>query len=181
MTYYKMTMDFYGQVGELTRVMVSTPSADVLRSVRGKTTGAYGEAIGTFQWTSAVRALCAILVRAKLASVEGSNPTPILGGAGSLASSLDYAICKQPNWLAEMFGTLPNGECAAKRLFRVTNSCRKRPGPVAVGLNPNLLPAQDIQLFWEGSPCADGQTLRLLLDQIEGSDILIEYECSAAA
>ena len=181
MTCYKMTMDFYGQLGELTSVTVSTPSNGNLRSVRGKTTGACVEALGTFQWTSAVRALCAILVRAKLASVEGSNPTPLWGEGGSLASSLDYAICKQPLWLAEMFGTLPNGECAAKRLFRVTNSSRKRPGPVVVGLNLNLLPAEHIQLFWEGSPCADGKTLRILLEQIEGDSAQIGQAYAVAA
>jgi hypothetical protein len=181
MTCYRMTMDFFGQLGELTSVTVTSPNDCKLRSVRGKTTGAIVEALGTFQWTSAVRALCAVLVRAKIASVEGSTPTPLWGEAGSLASSLDYAICKQPLWLVEMFGTLPTGDCVAKRLFRVTNSSRKRPGPVVVGLNSNLLSAENIEFYWEGVSCSDAALLRCLLKNIEGSSLQVSQAYAAAA
>ncbi len=116
-------------------------------SVRGKTSGAYRN-VGTFQWTSAVRALCVLLVRTKLASLRGGEPFVVRmsGELGSPAASLDYALTKQPRWLCEMFGTVGRGSAFAQRLFLRTNSNRKRPGPVTISLNERYLAASDLSI-----------------------------------
>ena len=89
------------------------------RTIRGKTRGAfYG--YGSFTWSRAVKALCLLLLNTK---VNGETAKPgLLGGKGTLASSLDYSINKEPCWTHEMFGCLTNGEAFLKRLLKRSNS-----------------------------------------------------------
>jgi hypothetical protein len=95
--------------------------------------------IGTFRWSSGVRALSLLLTKQAVVSEARRNglkdeydPAAIHGGDNSLAASLDYAISKQPLWLQDMFGTTPQGTLISKLLFRRMNPDRKRPGPVTV-------------------------------------------------
>lgn len=110
-------------------------------AVRGKSSGAYGPTTGSFQWTPAVQALSAALLVAATRAVEGTvSTTPLLeGGYGSPASSLAYALAKQPRWLLDMFGCDRNGTVLSNRFFRCSNQDRKRNAPTAVGLAPNVL------------------------------------------
>jgi len=87
---------------------------------------------GTFSWTSAVRALALLLTKVAAHRHTGGKRPSIQGERGSLASSLDYAIHKQPLWLADMFGLDQNGQSLLRRLIRIVNPNRKRPGPVAI-------------------------------------------------
>lgn len=107
-----------------------------LVSVRG---AAAPENVGTFRWSSGVRALSLLLTKQAVVSevrrngnMNGHAPAAIEGGDNSLAASLDYAISKQPLWLQDMFGTTPQGTSISKLLFRRMNPDRKRPGPVTV-------------------------------------------------
>lgn len=139
-----------------------------LRCVRGKTPGAFFGA-GTFQWTAAIRALCLLFVQAKVVKLAGN---PEIGGAlsgdkGSLASSLDYALSKQPMWLEEMFGVSANGTCTATRLITRTNPNRKRPGPVVLALNHLALSPDNIVIAWEGKIVEDLASLQQLLRQLK--------------
>ncbi len=132
--------------GELTEVFfqenaTSTPR----RSIRGKTGGAYRQA-GSFQWTSAVRALSLLAVK----SVVTPNDAQIQGEGGSLAASLDYALSKQPEWLTDLFGCDHLGITLARRLILRTNPERKRPGPVVLALNVVYLPVTAIEIFING-------------------------------
>jgi hypothetical protein len=142
-----------------------------LLTVRGKTSGAYGNA-GSFHFSSAVRALCILCVKSVLA--DKSPPSPalpiILGFRGSLVASLDYAITKQPAWLIDMFGCDTSGRPIGQRLLCRTNSHLKRPGPVAIGLNTHALAAENIHIFWNEEKVEDVATLRQLLSLLGESE-----------
>lgn len=135
-------------------------------SVRGKTSGAY-RGSGTFQWTSAVKALCLALLNAKLCANIPENGA-ISGEQGSLVASLDYALSKEPNWLGEMFGFTPSGGIVARRLFLVSNPNRKRPGPVVLVLNQRVLPTSEILVSLNGEVLSKDDDIMRLLHGIHG-------------
>lgn len=86
-------------------IFTGHPSNTQIMSVRGKSGGAYGS-VGSFQWTPGVKALGIILLKALIQDQKKKNiHMPLLEGErGSLASSLDYALDKQPEWMYSMFG-----------------------------------------------------------------------------
>ncbi len=136
--------------------------------VRGKATDT--PSTGSFQWTTGVRALCAVFLRFAISDQDDQLGYCLQGTRGSLASSLDYALSKSPTWLVEMFGTGANGTPYARRLFRISNPNRKRPGPVVISVNNNALQSQCIQIVVDGSLVTDRNDLRNLLDQIEDAE-----------
>lgn len=141
-----------------------------LTCIRGKTSGAYAN-FGSFQWTSGVRGVCSAFLRFVLS--EGSDVVDfcLIGGKASLAASLDYAISKGPAWLAEMFGAGVGGNQLARRIFKITNPNRKRPGPVAISVNKNLVSADQIQIFWDGKLVTEGAQLYSMLLAVEEQGI----------
>ena len=136
------------------------------RCVRGKTAGAF-RGNGSFQWTSAVRAIAALSLRHAIHSTIPSVPQYISGGRASLAASLDYAITKVPLWIEEMFGALQNGQIAARRLFLITNPNQKRPGPVTISINASALSPSDIRVYLNGSEVSEATALVSILAQID--------------
>lgn len=122
---------------------------------------------GSFQWTSGVRAMCAVFLRFAIADREQPFGYCLQGGRGSLASSLDYALSKSPTWLLEMFGAGPQGTPYARRLFRISNPNRKRPGPVVISVNNHLLENDSVRIVLDGTPVVDPEQLRRLLDSVE--------------
>jgi hypothetical protein len=141
--------------------------------VRGKSGGVYRSA-GSFQWTSAVQALCAVCLSAVLHDKRPAEWKPYLAGKrGSLASSLDYALSKMPNWLEEIFGSNSLGAPRARRIFLTTNPNRKRPGPVIISLNPVLLPAEQIVIFLDGKPVVDASDLGEIANHLLQRDLLV--------
>lgn len=140
--------------------------ARTLTCIRGKTAGAY-ITCGSFQWTSGVRGVCAAFLRFLLS--EGSDVVDfcLIGGKSSLAASLDYAISKGPAWLGEMFGSGIGGNQLARRIFKITNPNRKRPGPVAISVNKNVVSADQVQIYWEGQLITDSAQLYSMLVGIE--------------
>ena len=138
----------------------------ICSAVRGKTSGAY-RGYGTFQWTSAVKAVCVALLRAK-ACAGSLESSAISGEKGSLAASLDYALSKEPNWLGEMFGFTPGGGLMARRLFLVSNPNRKRPGPVVIVLNERVLATTEIKVSLDGKVLSSAEDLLRLLNSIGG-------------
>jgi hypothetical protein len=151
----------YFEQGELTEVNFGDGSATNRISVRGKTSGPLRSA-GSFQWTSAVKALALLLLKTCASPAEGL----IRGDGNSLAASLDYAISKQPVWLTEMFGCDQQGISLARRLILRTNPERKRPGPVTLGINQLFMSASAIRIFVNGSQ-KTGEELVNLIDQLE--------------
>jgi hypothetical protein len=155
------TLAMYFELGELTEVIFNDGSStDARISVRGKTGGPFRRA-GSFQWTSAVKALSLLVLK------TCSNPSDGLlrGFANSLAASLDYAISKQPLWLTEMFGCDQQGISFARRLILRTNPERKRPGPVTLGINQAYLPTSQVQIFFDGKRCTQ-EMLETLCSQL---------------
>jgi hypothetical protein len=149
--------------GELIEVGFKDSAVGVERhTIRGKTGGAYRQA-GSFQWTSAVRALALLAVKA----VSVPEHPAIQGDGGSLASSLDYALSKQPEWLTESFGCDSGGITYARRFILRTNPNRKRPGPVVLALNVAYLPTSSIEIRVNGKP-ASAQHLTALHKSLSG-------------
>lgn len=154
----------YFNFGELVETSFVDGISSVPRlSVRGKTGGAFRSA-GSFQWTSAVKAFSLLLLK-----TAACDEQPVLRGeANSLASSLDYAISKQPQWLAEMFGCDHHGICFIRRCILRTNPERKRPGPVTLAVNLSYLPAASIEINIDGRVATKEETLALS-EQLERS------------
>lgn len=156
-----------GDLVELCDVTYKPCGADtILRSVRGKSCGAFRGA-GTFQWTSAVQGLSVLMLRA-LAASKGSNVEPhLIGAKGSLASSLDYAISKGPLWIGEMFGVQESGNLVIRRLVLISNSNRKRPGPVVISVNERSLAASMIRVTIDDEEISSLEDIEALLRVIE--------------
>lgn len=165
--------------GELIEVYFQESAmSEKRRSIRGKTGGAYRQA-GSFQWTSAVRALSLLAINA----VIDANDAFILGEGGSLAASLDYALSKQPEWLTDLFGCDHQGITYARRLILRTNPERKRPGPVVLALNVVYLPATAIEIQIGGKVATHNELLALrhTLDETKAPSLSsisqqVEYE-----
>lgn len=156
-------------------------SADERISVRGKTSGAYVNA-GTFQWTSAVQGVCAVMLTAVLHEKWNQCALPYIQGEhASLASSLDYALTKGPLWIAEMFGTTSLGTLRAKRLFRVSNPNRKRAGPVTISLNHNLLAVDDVRITLDGVLVQEPLTLLDMLQNLSRSEAQVVSQTKISA
>ena len=156
------SLKLYFESGQLTEVMFrENANGETRRTIRGKTGGAFRSA-GSFQWTSAVKALGLLLAQ------TARNPlnSALQGHAGSLAASLDYALSKQPVWIAEMFGCDQQGISFARRLILRTNPERKRPGPVVLAVNHVYLPAAQIEVFVDGVRCT-GSGLEELIATLE--------------
>jgi hypothetical protein len=152
---------------ELIKTEFKAKEAMAVRTcVRGKTAGAF-TSCGSFQWTSAVRAVCAVTIRYALSEANDKVDYFLIGGHGSLASSLDYALSKEPTWITDMFGTLHSGAPYAKRLFKVTNPNRKRPGPVAVAINRGRLSPEDLKIYLNSRLVWDANDLYTILFAIE--------------
>ena len=119
---------------------------------------------GTFSWTSALKAFSLLCLKA---SIPDSIPI-ILGSKGSLASSLDYSISKQPIWMMEMFGVDSNGRALIRRLLDIRNSGRKRAGPVEIELKRDKL---KIDIILDGAVVTSFKKLLELIASLEDSSV----------
>ncbi len=136
-----------------THELLSAPMVSVLG-----TPGAAGKRSScVFPWTAAVQTIASLLVSSKLES----EPFILEGGEGSAASSLDAALSKPPNWLLDMFGSDSHGSAIAGRLFKRSNPERKRPGPVAVALNPSQLGPEGVRVFIDMTEAGNTQLQEL--------------------
>jgi len=160
-----VTLVFFGKQPELTQTVFSRVGQEALVSVRGKTAGSFRSA-GTFQWTAAVKGLCALFIRTRLAQLDQSIQASIDGHRGSLAASLDYAIVKQPSWILEMFGVDASGKAYVRERMTRTNSQRKLPGPVKLSVNEAALRPTDIRLIWNDTHTSSSDQLISLLSQV---------------
>jgi hypothetical protein len=166
---FKIRLSFCsGTAIELLRVDCSNGQSDTLTCVRGKTGGAY-RGVGTFHWSSGVRAVASLFLRALMIDETTSREPMLSGGAKSLAASLDYAITKRPSWLLDMFGVSSNGRTHARRLFRVTNSHRKRGGPVSVSINLHVCPKDCIEVLLDGKLVSAPETLQSILKSVDAN------------
>lgn len=142
------------------------------RSVRGKTAGVY-PGYGSFQWTRAVSALCVLILKGLLSHIdpEGQESPILIGGKGSLACSLDYALSKEPLWFFDMFGSERSGRALIRRYIKVTNSNRHLPGPVALRITSTFLVDTEIKLFLDSIEIKAQSSLRSLLHSIEHTEM----------
>jgi hypothetical protein len=178
---YMIKLTFAGAIPELVAAESCCFSTEeTMTMVRGKTPGAWGSKAGTFQWTSAVRALCALMIRQRLNAIDPSISRCISGRVGSIASSLDYALAKNPTWLVDFFGVEASGNSKARRIFVRTNSHMKRPGDLIVTIKQNMLAPSDIVLFLENRLVSEVSELSTLLEATE-RDCSKPRECSVVA
>lgn len=152
-----------------THPLLATPAI----SVRGNTGEIHGTC-GSFHWSQGVRALCLLLLSASRAGASGEQAS-LSGYAGSVASSLDYALGKQPNWLLDMFGVDQRGTALARRLIRRSNPERRRPGPVTLTLNSHFLSSEKIVAYLGTQQLQGPAELTAALQAIDP-----EYDATAA-
>jgi hypothetical protein len=170
-------LKLYFETGQLTEVHICDGvSGEIRRSIRGKSGGAYRSA-GSFQWTSAVKGLALLAVRA-ISELED----PVIRGCdGSLAASLDYAISKQPMWLTEMFGCDQSGISLIRRMVLRTNPERKRPGTTVLLLNERFMPMAAISIFSDGGPCSREELIVLAATLSQGEAAPLQEVIAQAA
>jgi hypothetical protein len=164
----RISLKLHGSSPELYQTIFRRDNGEVLNCIRGKAAGAIS-ATGTFQWTSAVKALTLVLckVAAQKFDGEASCPVSISGKQGSLASSLDYALSKQPLWLIEMFGVDGTSNSYLRRILQRTNAERKFPGPVVVSVNPRNINCNSIECWWNNSKIESKEEMHRLINLIE--------------
>ena len=134
-------------------------------AVRGKTSGAFAGQ-GSFHWSIAVRAFSVLAIKTNLAS-RGYPCDPILvGEKGSLAASLDYAISKETHWLVDVFGLSEGLSPNFRRIFKRTNSGRKRSGPVAISFAKPLLHPGGVAIRWNSFDLGTTNELHTLLSRV---------------
>lgn len=158
----------FGDNLELNKTIFRSPSLpSPICAVRGKTAGAYTTTT-TFQWTSAVQALSILLLKAVVRERSDSDARePLLeGSSNSLAASLDAALYKQTAWL-DLLGWTASGDPLSRRILRRTNPGRRRPGPVMISLNQNLLPPSAIVVYCDNQRVTNTKTLEKFIQLIE--------------
>lgn len=143
------------------------------RAIRGKWRGAYLE-YGSFEWSKAVQGLCILLLHAKLRSLNPQNWSgpDLVGTGGSFASSLDYAIDKQPVWSVDIFGTDKHGLSYLKRIIDRTNPNRKRPGPVALAMNKLVWTAEEVEVYVDSRSIASEDELATMITRIRDGFVI---------
>lgn len=153
------------QEPELFRVEIYHPRLPGPRlCVRGKAEGAHLHA-GSFQWTSAVRAMAILICRSAGMKRRGEHPTPLVGGRGTPASSLDYAMAKNTQWLSDTFGADAGGNELWPAFFRRSNPNRKRGGPAGVLLRPSI----PIRINWRNRELREAEEFFQLSSLLEES------------
>lgn len=153
-------------------------------SHRGRSS-AYGKN-GSFIWTAGVKGVATLVLRAaarvyKSEQIESVGPD-LIGGAGSIAASLDYSLSKEPQWLGEMFGLDSEGRPLLRRLISCTNPNRKRGDKVAISLKKLSEPSM-VRIVVDGKHCTDPALLYQYADTIEfgGSDSPLAQQLHASS
>ena len=133
---------------ELVETIFYNSSTETTRKcIRGVNT--VNRCTGSFPWSSAVKSFCLLVLKTKLN--EASFRASYLEGLrGSPASSLDYAISKQPQWLLDMFGVKSSGRAIIKSLVCRENSERKRPGPTRISFRKSKILPSSICIYLDG-------------------------------
>ena len=144
--------------------------AEVRRCIRG--TNSVVTNVGTFRWNQAVRAVCILALRYFIyRESDRAEDRSLVGGAGSLAASLDYSIAKNTGWLSDVFGSDSNGTLVVRKLITRQNPERKRPGPVVVAFTKNI---QDMGFFLNGEELVDQEALLKLLNLLGPSEGIVK-------
>lgn len=128
----------------------SPESGEVIRGIRGKRflPGQFRR----FHWSDSLHALCILAIRHRLFGGSGRPPqlfvgATLLGEGQSPASTLDYALTKQPNWMKDLFGCTPTGDSILRTLIGRMNPERKRPGPVRLWFEARAIDPAHIRIF----------------------------------
>jgi hypothetical protein len=133
------------------------------------------KSFSAFRWSAAVQALSVLFLKhaAKNVLEEDSENSEFLlsGESGTLASSLDYAISKQPAWMQDMFGVRSEGELVLRDFVIRANPERKRPGPVMIWVDSSKLSSKDISIYLDDTMLANSTSLASLCSQIQALNL----------
>jgi len=168
----KMRLEFYGhEAPVLERTVYENAGGLRHECMRGKTAGAFREmsGIGTFQWTNAVKSLAVVFLEASISSTNNvpSVRPQLIGGKGSFATSIVYALYKKPLWILDMFGLSESGETEASFLFLITNGTLRNGLPAALRLNSRRLSYGKIEIIWQEKRINAAEEKVLLLKRIK--------------
>ena len=151
-------------------IKIALVSADGLllnESVRGQF--AFGRAQSTFAWTTGVQALAILLLREALsqqsAPAQRKQLSILTGERGSPATTIDYALSKQPQWVADICGVTKTGRPRLAELLSVSNSNGKRSGPISVWLKAE----SSYSIFVGREQIIQREQLAALLSRLESS------------
>jgi len=117
---------------------------------------------GVFRWSPAVQAVSLLFLK----HAAGEDPS-LEGNSGSYASTLDYALSKQPNWLLDMFGVDDTGLSSLRTIIVRTNSEQKQPGPVRLWLDEKFLKLFSTKVYLNNQELITKEALITLHSAIE--------------
>ena len=140
-----------------------------IHALRGKTSGAFAGQ-GSFHWSIGVRALSVLAIRTSMAALGHPCDPILIGDKGSYAASLDYAISKETHWLIDVFGLSDGAGPNFRRVFKRTNSGRKRSGPVAVSFSKYFLQGGAISIRLNSKDLATISELEALLSTVSAAE-----------
>jgi hypothetical protein len=141
----------------------------VRRSIRGK--NVYGSIEGNFPWSSAVKALC-LLVIGEFINRQTDPRTPFLltGGLKSPASTLDFALDKEPTWMKDVFGVDRNNVSLIRKLIQRVNPRQRKNEELVISFREHANQALEIDLRTSfGKRAIDKDEASALYDEIESS------------
>jgi len=153
---------YTGDAIELDEIEFLHPSQqESILSVRGKSaSGRFAEA--SFQWTSALQALTVLFLK----HAAGMNHFCLSGKNGSPASSVDFAISRQPRWVTEVFGVDKQGISLLRRVVMRSNSNLKRSGPVVISMACSPLSSIEISVSINGRDTRDLNEINAIADAL---------------
>lgn len=137
-----------------------------LKSLRGRSQGV-NHNYHSFLWSPAVRALAVLILKTCASTNTSDEEVCLIGEDGSLASTLDYSLGKNTAWISDMFGCDIEGVPYARQIFLRMNPERKRPGPVMISVNPQILRYDSIKIYLDGVEVREPKDLLSLAKSIE--------------
>lgn len=154
-------------------------------SVRGKDSGAFIGA-GSFIWSAGVRAVCIFFLKScyhhNQSNIFNVFPPVMRGERSTPSHSLALSVAKGPNWMHEMFGSDISGNSYLRRIIKASNLYFKLGSIVSLGLNTNILPYSNIEIYLDNEQITCSEQFKELIISLGGrisKDIeMREEECS---
>jgi hypothetical protein len=126
--------------------------------------------VGCFKWSSAVKATCLLLIKAKIIHLTGDEAqlygALLEGKFGTPASSLDYSYSKVPGWMVDIFGLDQSGNPNIRSIVGRDNPEQKRDAPVRIYLNFHILHPRQVNIYIDDSLVESENLLEYIYNEI---------------
>lgn len=161
---------------ELNRIRFSSKKLPyVVEAIRGKHQ-LVPSSVGVFQWSSAIKALCMLLLKCSKGS-DRKLSAVLIGFKGNPAWHLYRALHERTPWIYDMFGCLKDGTPLLCKLIKATNLRTKYPETVALSLVKGILDSKNIKIYCDGELQQERDQIQGLIQRLQAN---FKHEKSAA-